>query len=137
MDKTLWRKNWLISINELTDYHLQKISWLNENTQNPHWTFVEFMCSYFNDLSLENGYEEYLKISWLTEMEYLTIKDWHNKLNKYESPNENDWAVEQILNDEKWIEIVNLGKNAKENLLYELNENEKKILEKNLLPKIQ
>ena len=59
MNKVLWRENWLISINELTDYNLQKTSWLNKETKSPHWSYVEFMCSYFNDLTLENGYEEY------------------------------------------------------------------------------
>lgn len=48
------------------------------------------MCSYFNDLSLENGYEEYFKIDWVTEKEYLELKDWHYQLTKYKSPKDND-----------------------------------------------
>ena len=137
MNKVLWRENWLISINELTDYNLQKISWLNKETKSPHWSFAEFMCSYFNDLTLENGYEEYLKIDWVTEKEYLVLKNWHNQLEKYKSPNENDWADDLILNDKNWIEIVKIGKTAKENLFIGLTENEKEILKKNLVSEIQ
>ena len=58
-------------------------------------------------------------------------------MEKYKSPNENDWADDLILNDKNWIEIVKLGKTAKENLFIELTENEKEILKKNLISEIQ
>jgi hypothetical protein len=137
MNKEIWRENWLISINELTDYNLQQKSWLNKKTKNPHWSFIEFMCSYFDDLFLQDGYEQYLKINWVTDLEYSVIKDWHNKLDKYKSPSENDWADDLILNDTNWIGIVKLGEITKQNLLHILSRNEKEILEKNLISEIQ
>jgi|GEM_PF-5637445 hypothetical protein len=56
-DKHLWIERWLGCINELTSLDFQKISWFNRTHTNPHWSFVEFMCSYFDDLAIDEYYE--------------------------------------------------------------------------------
>ena len=137
MTKEMWREKWLDSINELTDLNLQEKSWLNENLKSPHWSFTEFMCCYFDDLHLDLNYEDYIKADWITENEYEIIKYWHTKLNQYLSPNENEWVDNLILKDEKWLEILKIGEIAKQNLSKILNENEKLILNKNLINEIE
>ena len=137
MTKEIWRENWLNSINELTDLNVQKQSLLNEKLKSPHWSFTEFMCSYFDDLFGDFNYEHYVSENWITENEYLIIKDWHNKLDKYESPNENEWADNLILNDEKWLNILEIGEVANRNLSKILNANENLILKKNLINEIE
>ena len=125
--KINWRKRWLSSINELTSIELQKSSWLDKSNTNPHWSFTEFMCCYFDDLSLDNNYQDQLKISWISEQEFKLIKEWHIALDKYESPTDDD-DRESILEDKKWLEIVNLGVIAKQELIKYLNIEELNIL---------
>jgi hypothetical protein len=137
MTKEIWRENWLNSINELTDLNVQKQSWLNEKLKSPHWSFAEFMCSYFDDLFGSLNYDHFVSENWITENEYLIIKDWHKKLDKYKSPSENEWADNLILNDGEWLEILKIGEVAKCNLAKILSESEKQILEKNLINEIE
>jgi hypothetical protein len=125
--KELWRKRWLGSINELTSIELQRKSWMDRKTSNPHWSFVEFMCSYFDDLVIDNDYQEQLKESWISNSEFEIIKNWHNALSNYESPT-TDHDREAILEDENWQKIVGLGLEAKRKLSEHLENDELKIL---------
>lgn len=125
--KEIWRKRWLESINELTSINLQRKSWLDRTNMNPHWSFVEFMCSYFDD-TLVYDYKYLVEINWVTKEEYEIIKEWHNALDKYDAPKNNDFDHKAILNDIKWIDIVQAGANAKSKLAEKLNSVEKEYL---------
>jgi len=81
-----WRERWLDSINELTSIHLQKDTWLDATNRNPHWSFVEFMCSYFDDLLDDHDYKYYIDNEFVTKEEYEAIKLWHDELKRYEPP---------------------------------------------------
>ena len=131
MDKETWRKNWLNSINELTTLELQKNSWLNSENKNPHWSYIEFLSCYFDDLEISENYTDELNINLISQQEYEIIKDWHNRLNKYEEPNNDSYNHKLILEDSKWYEIVEIGKNAKRQLSQILNLQERELLEKN------
>ena len=128
MQKENWRKRWLSSINELTSIGLQRISWLDKENTNPHWSFVEFMCCYFDGLAINDNYKYQLERNWVTETEYQIILDWHSRLDKYEAPNKDACDVVKILNDENWLRIVEIGEKVKERLVNQLPENEKEIL---------
>lgn len=130
--KDLWRENWLSSINELTSFDLQKKSWLDKTHTNPHWSFIEFMCCYFDDLAIDNNYKYPLNKGWLTNEEYEIIKDWNEALDKYHSPRKNDYDNEAILNDTKWLDILQTGVNAKNKLVDFLPDNEKQILKEEI-----
>ncbi|MFV1884399.1 MAG: hypothetical protein ACMZ7B_07925 [Balneola sp.] len=132
-EKDMWRENWLDSINELTDFELQKKSWLNKKNKNPHWSFIEFISCYFDDLLIEDfGYEHFLEKKWLTREEYLSIKNWHEELSNYKSPKNDDYNHQAILSDKDWKRIVLLGFNSKEALYKLISEEEKRILLKKL-----
>jgi hypothetical protein len=126
--KEIWRQKWLNSVNELTSFDLQEKSWLDNSNTNPHWTFVEFMCSYFDDLFISETYNDFVEKGWLTQEEYRIVKEWHDALDKYESPNKNDYDNVAILKDQKWLDILKLGIAAKTKLLEIVNEKEKEYL---------
>jgi hypothetical protein len=127
-DKILWRERWLGCINELTSLNLQKKSWLDKTHTNPHWSFVEFMCSYFDDLGIDDNYKYPIDKGLLTDQEFETIKNWHEALDKYNSPKNNDYDHQAILTDPKWLDILQIGLTMKSKLASTLNETEKKIL---------
>ena len=131
MTKEIWRQRWLDAINELTSLDLQKKSWLDRQNTRPHWTFVEFMCSYFDDL-LFDGYNYYIDCGWVSRQEYEIIQDWHETLEKYKSPNNDDYDDDAVLNDTKWLHIIQTGADAKNKLSEILQPDEKTFLkEKN------
>lgn len=128
MERENWRKRWLSSINELTSIELQRASWLDKENTNPHWSFVEFMCCYFDDLVIGDTYKYQLEKNWITETEYQIILKWHSELDKYEALNKDNYDGVKILEDKNWLRIVDLGEKVKEKLANQLPECEKKIL---------
>lgn len=129
----LWRKRWLRSINELTSYEYQKVTWNNTLYNSPHFCFVEFMCNYFDDLNIDENYSKTITIGLVSIEEFEIIKEWHFLLDKYDSPFNMDYNDEMILNDEKWIKIVQAGHNMKFLLATLLCQEEKEILLENLI----
>ena len=130
LTKEIWRQRWLDSINELTSLELQEKAWLDPANENPHWTFVEFMSSYFDDLFINETYSDLIDKGWLTQVEYEIIKDWHNSLDTYESPDKNDYDNSAILKDQKWLDILGLGANAKSELATLVEKKEREYLTK-------
>ena len=128
MTKNKWREKWLDSINELTSLSLQKKSWLDRTHTNPHWTFIEFMCSYFDDLAINDNYLNLLKNRWITKIEFEIIKEWHEALSQYRSPKDDDYDNDAVINDLKWLEILQKGMQAKVKLSEILSDSEKHIL---------
>ncbi len=113
MDNKDWRERWLNSINELTSIGLQFTSWTNIRLDNPHWSYIEFSSCYFDDLSISEDYEDEIKIGLVNKSEFEIISDWHGRLLQYNPPNGDYYDNYSVLNDPKWIEIVEIGKQAK------------------------
>ena len=128
MDKETWRRNWLFMIKDLTDLEYQKQTWLDPNNTNPYYSFVEFMCSYFDDLEVGDEYEKVLAFDFVSIPEYESIAKWHKLLSVYSTPNNEDNDTKAILQDKKWIEIIALGKESIENLKPKLNSIERSLL---------
>ncbi|MBK9764485.1 MAG: hypothetical protein IPO87_14285 [Flavobacteriales bacterium] len=122
-----WRKNWLESIAELTSIDLQRTSWLDTKNQNPHWTFVEFMCGYFDDAINHDEYAKHIDSGMVSATEYAAIQSWHNALRDYKTPTGDD-DHKTILEDPKWHVIVELGNSARRQLTLILNDEERSIL---------
>jgi hypothetical protein len=128
MTKEAWRLRWLDCINELTSLDLQRKSWLDRTHTNPHWSFIEFMCCYFDELVIDDNYKKLLRDVWVTKQEYEIIKDWHQALDKYDSPQNDDYDHEAILNDPKWLHILQMGVNVRIKLAEIISETEKPYL---------
>jgi hypothetical protein len=104
----IWRLNWLGSLANLADIELQQ-RWLDQRIANPAWSYVEFMCRYFDDLGLsDNSYEEKIRSGLVTLDEHDCVKDFHRALDDYTAPNgDNDPSA--VLGDPVWQRIVALG----------------------------
>lgn len=130
--KDSWREKWLGCINKLTSLDLQKKSWLDRTHTNPHWSFAEFMCNYFDDLAIDDNYKDTLDKGWVTSQEFEIIKDWHEALDKYDSPKNDDYDNEAILKDPKWLDILKIGVSSKNKLAEIVSKSEKQILTEEL-----
>lgn len=128
LEKETWRKNWILIIKDLTNLEYQKQTWLKQDNNNTYYSFVEFMCSYFDDLGLDDGYKKSIKCGFVTQKEYDSISKWHKLLSEYKSPNNNDYDHIEILNDKKWLDIVELGKISLLSLKPNLNKFERGML---------
>ena len=106
VDKKRWRQWWLESLLSLADIELQKERWLNKEIKNPHWSYVEFRCCYFDDCLFED-YAGLIKKRLVQESEYNCIKQFHQALEEYSPPNVYDHQA--ILEDKKWHELTALG----------------------------
>lgn len=112
-----WRKNWLRSIQEFADGETQRRSWLNPMNRNPHFSFGEYFCSYFDDLNLSNGgYKWAIDEGLVSAEEVAAVAHFHESADTYDSPTD-DYDHEAILADPKWAEVVSAAKEAQANLL--------------------
>lgn len=127
-EKNNWRERWLNSICELTSIELQINTWLDQTNTNPHWSFVEFIECYFDDLSLNDYYATALSMKLVTNQEYELIREWHEMLYNYKSPGDDDYNHKAILEDSNWIGIVEIGEKSKNQLAQIIDSEEKKLL---------
>ena len=89
---------------------------------------MEFVCSYFDDLGIDNNYEYQLNQGWITKTELDSIQTWHELLDKYDSPKNDDYDVEAIITDKNWLMIIEEGEKAKNELSKIISDEEKRIL---------
>jgi hypothetical protein len=115
--RDLWRVRWKSSIEELTSLDHQRKTWLDAAKPSVHYTFVEFMCCYFDDLLCGMNYDQLYEDGYVSEQEKDALIEWHTALNGYNSPQNNDYDDAAILNDPEWIRIVTLGAMAWKRLL--------------------
>ena len=112
-----WRTNWLSSVREFADDETQRRVWLDPFNANPHNTFVEYMCCYFDDLALsDGGYTRAVEQGLLSEHEAEAVADFHRKAAAYHSPTD-DYDNQAILADPNWAEVVTAAQNAQATLL--------------------
>lgn len=103
-----YRIRWLSGLCDLANLKLQK-RWLNKKITNPAWTYVEFMCRYFDDCDLSAGYDDKIKDGLISLEEYECVKEFHNALDAYKEPKD-CYDPDTILKDNEWLKIVLLGK---------------------------
>lgn len=112
----MWRVRWKHSIEELTSIEHQSKTWLDAAKPSVHYTYVEFMCCYFNDLLCGLTYSQLVENGYVSEQEKAALLDWHNAVDGYSSPGNDDYDDAAILNDPEWIRIVALGAEAHKEL---------------------
>ncbi|MEZ4805708.1 MAG: hypothetical protein R2852_09560 [Bacteroidia bacterium] len=86
------------------------------------------MCSYFDDLAIDDNYRYQLDKGLVTNEEYEIVEKWHIKLDKYNSPKNDNYDHEAILNDPKWLEVIQIGVETKNELAKTLNVSERHFL---------
>jgi hypothetical protein len=114
--RMLWRVRWKASIEELTSLEHQHETWLNAAKPSVYYSFVEFMCCYFDDLLCGLNYGQLVESGYVSEQEKAILIEWHNALDSYKSPQNNDYDDAAILNDPGWNRITNSRAIAWKNL---------------------
>ena len=119
-----WRRNWLGSIQEFADLDTQQRLWLDPNISNPHYTWVEYICCYFDGLAvfddpaaLGDGYAVAREQGLITADEAAAVEPFHAILNAYEAPGKDDYDHQAILADPKWREVVAAANSAQSALI--------------------
>ena len=120
-----WRANWLGSIEEIANLEMQRAIWLNLKSGNPHYTFVEYVCCYFDGLVLnenEGGYPARIAEGLLSVEEAHTVANFHTLLDQYRAPRDNDLDHEAILADKGWRKVVEAAQDARVRLATLIND---------------
>jgi len=106
------RKQWWQSLQEIADLELQHRTWLNEENSNPHWSYLEFVCSYPDDEVLRQAVEQ----CYLSKTEAGIFLRFLRTLHTYQPPAGGNYAHGAILLDPKWHAIVSAAQAALEQL---------------------
>jgi hypothetical protein len=101
-----WRLNWLGCLNEFADIDLQRRMWLHPDNRNPHWSYVEIMCSYFDDVMYQRTYAEVVAEGLVSAEEATTVASLHDLLDRHEAPGGDDWNSAKVLADPAWQAIT-------------------------------
>ncbi|MGV3538395.1 MAG: hypothetical protein ACO1OQ_01205 [Rufibacter sp.] len=104
-----WRLRWIGMLFEFSHLEYQKGLWIERKYPNQVGWFGEDMCQYFDDLAVDSNYEGQLADGYISIDEFEIIKEFHLDLDKYESAGKSD---SEILNDPEWINIVEKGNKA-------------------------
>jgi hypothetical protein len=106
------RTEWLSHLSDLADIELQRRTWLDPNNRNPHWSYIEFVCSYPGTRQL---YDAQAK-GWLAPHEAHVLLDFRRILVAHKSPTRNDYDNEAVLNDPAWQSVVLAAQKAIQDL---------------------
>ncbi|MFG1179667.1 hypothetical protein V5F31_06620 [Xanthobacter sp. V7C-4] len=112
-ERTLLRKLIFWSVNELADLPLQRRTWLNPPTPSPHWTYVEFCCSY-PDFEQLTFYRDHNIIS-ADEFEALTPL--YDAIIAHAPPGSRLYDHVAILDDPAWHEVVALAERVRQRII--------------------
>ena len=111
-----WRKSWLGSIRDFADVETQRLMWHDASNTNPHYSFAEYICSYFDDLGLsDDGFRSALESGLVSAREIAAVDEFHRIADRYESPT-SDTDHHAILADPLWLEVVAAAQRAKRSL---------------------
>jgi len=111
--RLILRRNWSCALGEIADLELQRRTWLDPtNTDNPHWSYIEFVCSYPDSEQLAEG----LKRGYLSHREAQILTDFFYVLTGYKHPEADDYDNKAVLNDPAWHEVVKAAQKAKADL---------------------
>jgi hypothetical protein len=107
------RTNWFGSVVEIADLDLQRRKWLDTTNRNPHWSYIEFVCSFPDDDQLEQARRE----GWLSKRELDILNDLLRALHAHSAPGGDDYDNAAILADPAWHGVVAAAERAKRQLL--------------------
>lgn len=116
--RAAWRASWLSSIQELADMGMQRSTWLNPQSENRHYSFVEYVEGYFSDLALskdDGGYPARIADSLLSQEEAAAVSHFHVLFDSYE-PRTDRFDHQDILEDPRWHRVVEAAQAAQARL---------------------
>ncbi len=114
-----WRLNWLSSIQAFSDTEVQQTRWLDPQERNPHYSFVECMCCYFDDAFVgeDKAYQRLIERGHLSRDEVAAVAEFHALVDTYQSPNNDDYDNKAILSDPAWQSVTDAAQSARRRLI--------------------
>ena len=98
-------------IKEASDIKQQKMHWLNENnTDGGVSSYVELMCSLFDDLKFDEFAENTASTLGFSDELINLLRDFRDELRNYIAEDDND--DEAIIKDPNWQIVVKKAQNA-------------------------
>lgn len=119
-----WRIAWLRSIQEFSDFEMQRATWLNPANDNPHYTFSELMFCYHESLRfVPDPYGQAVEDGRLSPAHVEAVSEFRAVLMAYEPPTQysvrygDQYDEAAILRDPKWLEVVAAAQSARDRLM--------------------
>lgn len=104
------RKRWILSLFEFAHIEFQKRLWILADYPKHVGDCTEAICQYFNDLSLEEGYDDFINEQIISQQEFDIIIDFHLILDEYiKRPEKNNLSDAKILKDQEWLNICEMA----------------------------
>jgi hypothetical protein len=102
------RAQWLSALEEIADLELQRRMWLDPANTNPHWSYIEFVCSYPDADQLTGARSK----GWLSPAEAELLPDFGRTLLAHHAPTGNDFDNEAVLKDPAWHTVSRAAQHA-------------------------
>lgn len=114
-----WRRLWLSAIQAFADAETQERRWKDPTERNPVYSYVECIAAYFDDafMAEDEAYQRRVKSGRLHPDEAAAVADFHAAADAYRPPNGDAYAVDAILLDPAWQNVVRLAQAAQLRLL--------------------
>ncbi len=107
------RSWWFCLVSEISDIDLQRRTWLDRTNRNPHWSYIEFVCSYPDHDQILHARRQ----GWLTAGEFEILNELRLILAAYSPPGADDYDNAAVLGDSGWRSVVEAADRAKQQLL--------------------
>jgi hypothetical protein len=98
---------------EISDLELQRRTWLDPANRNPHWSYVEFVCSFPGDDQLDDAKRH----GFLSAEEHAILIDLNRALIRHKAPGGDDYDNEAVLHDPAWHAVAAQADEARRRLL--------------------
>ena len=96
------RRWWFGSVYEIADIEYQRRTWLTPPTRSPHWSYVEFCCSYPDADQLQFARDH----GHLSAKEFELLAALHHALIPHKAPRGNDYDNRAVLEDPAWHAVI-------------------------------
>jgi hypothetical protein len=105
------RRQWFGSVYEIADIDYQRRTWLAPPTKSPHWSYVEFCCSYPSIGQLQFARSH----GHLSAEEFELFVSLNKALTSHKAADDYDNLA--ILNDPRWHTVVAKAEQIRQQLL--------------------
>jgi hypothetical protein len=105
------RRQWFSSVREMADIDYQRRTWLYPPDDSPHWSYIEFCCSFPDADQLKFSRDR----GHLNAEEFELLIALGEAINCYEA--KDDYDNREILEDPNWRTVVSKAEGIRQRLL--------------------
>lgn len=107
------RLRWLESLYELSHLNFQRELWIEAKYPEVIGNFDEAICKYFDDLNLNQGYQNSSNSGIYEPTEQRAVSTFHQELCNYlDKPEKRTLSDTKVLKDPEWQQLSKLGLTA-------------------------